>query len=88
MTSYYDRLLKETLLEQMKKGPLGSISVLSLCAQADVNRKTFYNHYNGMSDLICSMITNRLDEIGAEKITTKNWDYFTSELMNGMKEDQ
>lgn len=88
MTRYYDRLLKDTLLKQMKKGPLDSISVLSLCREADVNRKTFYNHYNGMSDLICRMITDRLDEIETEKITTKNWDHFTSELMNIMKKYQ
>ena len=40
--------IHQALLSLMEKKPISDISVLELTAAADVNRKTFYNHYNGI----------------------------------------
>lgn len=39
------KLLKDALIELMKDKPLHAISIKKICETADVNRSTFYNHY-------------------------------------------
>lgn len=45
-------LIKTALLELMAEKPFSKISVKELCEQADVNRSTFYAHYNEQSDVL------------------------------------
>ena len=39
------KMLKDALIELMKDKPLHQISIKKICETADVNRSTFYNHY-------------------------------------------
>lgn len=54
------RLLKEALLELLQKKPIEKVSISELCAKADINRATFYRHYNLPQDII--------EEIGRDMI--------------------
>ncbi len=56
------RLLKDALVELMKTRSIHEISVKKLCETADVNRSTFYRHYESQYDL-CQEI---LDDVSAE----------------------
>ena len=49
---YTRQLLKESLLELMKKKPIAKISLSELCREADVNRNTFYTHYDSPEMLL------------------------------------
>ena len=40
--------ITNTLLKLMEEKPLSEITVSELTELADVNRKTFYNHYENM----------------------------------------
>ncbi len=40
------KLLKESLLELMSSKPLSKITIREICANADLNRTTFYAHYS------------------------------------------
>lgn len=53
--------IKEALIGLLQKQKINQISITELCNQADINRKTFYNHYSG--------VRNVLDEIEDEYIT-------------------
>lgn len=49
------RALKDALLDLLEEKPLTSVSVRSLCDLADVNRSTFYTHYEDINALVMEM---------------------------------
>ncbi|MBQ3544992.1 MAG: TetR/AcrR family transcriptional regulator [Lachnospiraceae bacterium] len=46
------RLLKKSLIELLKTENIQKISIRTLCENADVNRSTFYKHYNSQYALL------------------------------------
>ncbi len=46
------RLLKENLIEILKKKTIQQVSVTELCAAAGINRSTFYAHYSIPMDVL------------------------------------
>ena len=44
-------LLKSSLIELMKTKSIHTISIKEICSGADINRSTFYRHYNTQYDL-------------------------------------
>ena len=59
------RLLKDALLELMRKQDLINISVTAICNTADVHRSTFYNYYSDPADLLREIEQDYLDRIPA-----------------------
>lgn len=67
-------LLKNALMDLMKeKGSVSKISVRELCERAELNRSTFYAHYNEPKELLCELedeilmsTKEHLEKIGAE----------------------
>ena len=49
---YTRRALREALIDLVCEKPLSSISITDICARADINRSTFYLHYQGIHDLL------------------------------------
>lgn len=49
------RLLKEALLKLLETKNLGQINVSELCRVADINRATFYKHYDMPEDVLKEM---------------------------------
>jgi AcrR family transcriptional regulator len=49
---YTRMVLKQSLLALMEDRPISKISVKELCEKADVNRTTFYAHYNDIDELL------------------------------------
>ncbi|MBR0481745.1 MAG: TetR/AcrR family transcriptional regulator, partial [Firmicutes bacterium] len=50
--------ITNTLLKLMEEKPLSEITVSELTELADVNRKTFYNHYENMDSVIIELENN------------------------------
>ena len=44
-------LLKQSLIELMKEKHIHDISIKKICETADINRSTFYHHYNSQFEL-------------------------------------
>ena len=67
-------LFKNALMDLLKeKGPINKVSVRELCDRAELNRSTFYAHYQEPNDLLIEIETELLDateehlkKIGAE----------------------
>ena len=57
-------LLKNALIEIMKDKSIHMISIKEICEVADVNRSTFYRHYNTQYDLYDEIIDDIAMEIG------------------------
>lgn len=49
---YTRTALREALIDLICEKPLASISVTDICARADINRSTFYLHYQGVHELL------------------------------------
>ncbi len=43
---YTKMILRDSLLDLVDKKPLNQVTISELCREADINRNTFYNHYN------------------------------------------
>lgn len=46
------RMLKEALIDTLKRKPLEEITVSEICDSSGINRTTFYRHYNNPTDMI------------------------------------
>ncbi|MFD2639978.1 TetR/AcrR family transcriptional regulator [Piscibacillus salipiscarius] len=49
---YTRKVLKESLISLLKDKPISSVTVKEICELADINRSTFYTHYNDQFDLL------------------------------------
>jgi len=49
---YTRMVLRESLIELMKKKPIADIGIKEICALADISRSTFYNYYVDQYDLL------------------------------------
>lgn len=56
-------MMKEALLELLEKKPLGKITVKDVCANADVNRSTFYSYYESVNQLLLEIEDDVLDRL-------------------------
>lgn len=68
--TFYDRRIDRTrgalydaLIESLKKKPIDRITVTEICQTADINRSTFYLHYNSLQDLYQSTIESLYEEV-------------------------
>lgn len=52
---YTQRVIQETVLSLLESKPINEISVTAVCAQADVNRTTFYRYYTDVYDCVESI---------------------------------
>lgn len=59
------KLLKESLLELMKRKTFADISVRDVTDAADMNRATFYLHYAGTAELLQSVEEDLMEELQA-----------------------
>jgi len=51
-TQYTRQVIRSTLIDLMKTKPFDKITVTELCKEADINRVTFYAHYEDQMDLL------------------------------------
>lgn len=68
---YTRDVLKKSLLELMKHQPFQKITVKALCAEADLNRATFYSHYESIEDLLAE-IENEFSDTVKAALTANN----------------
>ena len=72
------RLLKEALLELVKKKDYDKITIRDVTDQADIGYATFFRHYDGVDDLMLKIFSEIIDEL--ESLPEKHeQDYFKQE---------
>lgn len=69
-TRYTRRAMQDALMELLRERPLSAITVKALCERADVNRSTFYAHYDDVEEMLhdiedetMAWVTGALDEL-------------------------
>ena len=58
------RMLDDAMMELLEKKPVSEIGVTELCQQADINRNTFYCHYNTPQDVLRHLEARMMERIG------------------------
>ena len=59
-TKYTQMVLKDSLMELMEEKSISRITIKELCEKADINRTTFYAHYNDQFHLLHEIQTDVL----------------------------
>lgn len=57
------KYLKEALLSLLSEMKISEIKVVSLCKRAEINRATFYSHYNNVYELFDETINDFMNDI-------------------------
>lgn len=57
------KILKEAIIELLREKPIHDISIKKICEIADVNRSTFYHHYQSPQELYDDIINDIKNDI-------------------------
>lgn len=73
---YTKKMLKNALVQLMKQQHISTVSVKALCELADINRSTFYAHYNDQYDLLHQVEQEVMDNVRCylKKVMTESFD--------------
>ena len=74
-------LLKQSLIELMKEKSIHEISIKDICAGADINRSTFYRHYNTQYELYDDVLEDITADIGQIYAECAGDDYTTQHFL-------
>ncbi|WP_240843210.1 TetR/AcrR family transcriptional regulator [Acidaminobacter sp. JC074] len=96
---YTKRVIKESLLGLLENNPLGKITIKDICIDADVNRGTFYRHYQDIYDLFEEIETEFIDKILSDSDQTfsintllnliyKNQGFYREFFLNHLESDR
>lgn len=84
--TYTKMVLKRSLLETIHEKPVSKITVKEICEKADINRATFYSHFNDVYDML-DQIENELYET-IKRTLDKGWRANSlAELLTGVCTD-
>ena len=73
----------------MQDKELDKITVQEIADEANVNKKTFYYHFHGITDLVCWMYTYELDQaIHTAVIQPDNWVDMVQRFANRIRKDR
>lgn len=56
------RCIHNALMELLSEKPISKITITELCRKAQINRKTFYHHYDTISEIETELESEILDE--------------------------
>lgn len=73
MPKYIKKIIKQDFLILADKHNIDSITVSQLLAPSGINRKTFYNHFSGIADLICSICIDLNDNTSIFSYENTDW---------------
>ena len=83
---YTKMRLREAFLALLREKSVGRITVKELCEMAEINRATFYTHYQDPFDLLDKLEEETLDELRATIGKNKaDDDALPAALLRGMK---
>ncbi len=71
-------LLKQSLISLMREKSIHDISIKEICMGADINRSTFYRHYNNQYELYDEVLGDIADDIARIFAEIAGGDYTTT----------
>lgn len=62
-TLYTKQMIQKVFLDLLKEKPIGKITVTEICEKAEINRGTFYKHYEDIYDLMKKLEETALSQL-------------------------
>ncbi|MDD3224350.1 MAG: TetR/AcrR family transcriptional regulator C-terminal domain-containing protein [Clostridium sp.] len=62
---YTKMVIRNSFIKLLKQKPISKITIKEICENADVNRATFYAHYQNQYDLLNKIEARLIDDINA-----------------------
>ncbi len=84
-TKYTKSVIRQALFDLLQEKPINKITVTDICKLADINRSTFYSHYEDVYALLAS-IQNELFENVVLTLNTDDWFEELLELVDQNKD--
>lgn len=81
MPKYIDDIIINSFYKLLKTKNVDDITVAELVEKAGINRKTFYNHFSGISDLICRIVLGKFSELIQSPSSSEGWVMNAKNLM-------
>lgn len=88
MAKYIDDIVIAALKESVKEKALNQVTVAELVRMTGINRKTFYNHFTGISDLVCRIFHTGFEESVVGKAEPYTWDVAIKDLLRRAKRNE
>ncbi|UOQ86455.1 TetR/AcrR family transcriptional regulator [Gracilibacillus salinarum] len=60
---YTRMVLKDSLINLLQYKPISSVTVKEICEKADINRSTFYTHYQDQTDLLTQIEEEFMEDL-------------------------
>lgn len=70
---YTKKIIKDSFLSLLKQKHMNKITIIEICEIADINRGTFYQHYENIDQLLDSIVAELLEKI---REAQQNGDFF------------
>lgn len=86
------KLITDALVELLDEKPVDKITVTDIVKKADINRGTFYAHYDNVSDVVNTMFQNAFEVIkesvdASSSISEPNFESMLRQLQAVMEEN-
>ena len=86
---YTKQAIRDSFLKLLSEKPIEKISVTEICREAEINRGTFYSHYNDPYDLRDSLVEELIEAVRARMqelgVTTR---LTSGQMLELLKENQ
>lgn len=79
------KALLQALTILLRKKPLSKISISELCEEADINRNTFYYHYNYPEDILKEFQQDIIEEISLKLVRDDGSSYNLIDILKYIK---
>lgn len=80
------KAVRRALIELMEERGFDGFTVNDLCARADINRGTFYNHYHDKDDLLASLEQELFDRLDSFQEQMAEMSLVTVVMLNATKQ--
>jgi len=87
MRKYIDDTIKRDFLNIAETSKINTITVSQILEPSGINRKTFYKHFDGISDLICNILLDLYSSMQDSPNAVSYWKQSACHVMNFLKEN-
>jgi AcrR family transcriptional regulator len=81
---YTKMVLRDSFIGLLKLKPISKITIKEICEKADINRATFYAHYNDQYDLLKQIENELIDDIN-QYLASYSFSSTSSETLQMLK---
>jgi AcrR family transcriptional regulator len=88
MAKYIEEILEAELRRLAVTEGMNAVTVTGLVKNTGINRKTFYNHFSGIGDMLRRMLRSGFRQTVSGNTSPYTWDIAVRSCMNAMRQNR